>query len=96
MTREEEVRRAAKAELLLKDAIHVEAWEAVRDRLIRLMETAQTDEATLKAKMALGLLADVRKHWERVIQDGKLAAEEIRLEKERKVSPLRNWLDNIA
>ena len=55
------------------------------------METAQTDEATLKAKTCLGLLADVKQHFARVITDGRIAAESIKLEQDQ-----RKWWQRAA
>lgn len=91
MNDQEAVGRKNNAERLLADPLFNEAWDALRGRLLGLMETAQTDEATLKAKLALGLLGDLRKHWERVITDGKIAAESIKLEQDK-----RKWWQRAA
>jgi hypothetical protein len=86
-----EVKRADHAKRLLENPVYEEAWEAIRARLLLLMETAQTDEATLKAKLALGLLNDLRQHWTRIIGDGAIAAQSIELEKHKK-----KWFSRAA
>lgn len=91
MNDQEAVGRKATAERMLADPLFNEAWDALRGRLLHLMETAQTDEATLKAKLALGLLADLRRHWDRIVTDGKIAAESIRLEQDK-----RKWWQRAA
>lgn len=91
MTKDDEIRRGHRAAAILKDELFVEAWDAVRGRLVAIMETAKTDEATLHAKTCLGLLNDVRQHFARVMADGKVAAESIKLETEK-----RNWWQRAA
>ena len=91
MSKDDEIRRGHRAEAILKDDLFVEAWDAVRAKLISIMETAKTDEATLHAKTCLGLLADVRQHSSRVMVDGKVATESIKLEKEQ-----RSWWQRAA
>lgn len=91
MNDKDAIKRQHNAERLLGDPLFVEAWDALRGRLLTLMETAQSDEATLKAKLALGLLADLRKHWDRIVTDGKIAAETIKLEQEK-----RKWWQRAA
>ncbi len=86
MSKEDQVRRMHAADRLLKHEIFVEAWDELRKTLRTVMETAKTDEATLKAKTMLGLMADLRSHWERVMADGKIAAEDIHREKVEKKS----------
>jgi len=84
MTDDDAVKRQHNAERMLNDPLFVEAWDALRGRLLGIMESAQTDEATIRAKLALGLLNDLRAHWARVVTDGKIAAESIRLEQDRR------------
>jgi hypothetical protein len=79
-----EVRRADHARQLLENPVHQEAWDALRKRLLALMEAAKTDEATLKAKLALNLLTDLESHWLRIISNGAVAAESIKLEEAQK------------
>ena len=91
MTKDDEIRRGNRADAILKDELFQEAWEAVRGRLVVIMETAKTDEATLHAKTCLGLLNDVRQHFARVVADGRIAAESIKLEKDK-----RSWWQRAA
>ena len=92
MTKEAEIRRAHGVERITNDPLFVEAWDALRGRLLVLMETAQTDEATLKAKLALGLLTDLRRHWDRIAADGKMAAQDIALDEQKK----KKWFQRAA
>ncbi len=85
------IRRGHRAEAIVNDELFCEAWDAVRARLVTIMETAQTDEATLHAKTCLGLLNDMRRHFSRVITDGKVAAESIKMEKDS-----RSWWQRVA
>lgn len=91
MTKDDEIRRGNRADAILKDELFQEAWDAVRGRLVVIMETAKTDEATLHAKTCLGLLNDVRQHFARVVADGRIAAESIKLEKDK-----RSWWQRAA
>lgn len=88
MTKDEEIRRAQRAEAILKDPLYIEAWEGINARLVKLMTEAKTDEATLKAKTCIGLLADMRQHFGRILYDGRHAAEQIAFEEAEKK---RSW-----
>lgn len=79
-----QVKRADHAKQLLANPVYEEAWDAVRQRLLVLMESAQTDEGTLKAKLALGLLTDLKLHWTRIIGEGAVAAQSIKVEEQKK------------
>lgn len=87
---DEPVRRGQQAERIVNDQLFIEAWESVRGRLLQIMETAKTDEASLKAKTCIGLLNDVRQHFARVMSDGKVAADKIQFEAAEK---RRGWLN---
>ncbi len=89
MTKEDEVRRGHKADAILKDELFNESFEGVRAELIKVMAAAKTDEATLKAKLALGLLSDVKQYLSRVMTSGVVAAEQIKFEAEEKKR--RGW-----
>ena len=84
MTKEEQVGRGQRANAILSDPLFTEAFEAVRGKLIGIMESAKTDEGTLKAKLCLGLLNDAKQHLSRVVTDGLMAAEQIKFEAEEK------------
>lgn len=87
----DQARRGERAEAILHDPLFIEAWDAVKGRLVEIMELAKTDEATLKAKTCIGLLADVRQHIARVMADGKFAAASIKMEKDD-----RRWWQRAA
>ena len=89
MSKEEARRKGNRAEQILGDPVFAEAFDAVKARLVKIMGEAKTDEATLKAKQCLGLLNDVRQHLSRVMTDGLVAAEQIKLEDEEKKR--RGW-----
>lgn len=89
MTKEEQVGRGQRANAILSDPLFAEAFDGVRERLISVMETAKTDDATLKAKLCLGLLNDAKQYLSRVITDGLMAAEQLKFEAEEKKR--RGW-----
>lgn len=87
----EQVRRAEQAKYLLENPVHDEAWDAIRARLFEIMEAAQTDEAVLRAKLAINLLTDVKGYWLRIVKDGAVAAGTIQMEAEK-----RKWWQRAA
>ena len=91
MTTDEEIKRGNNAARIINDPLFAEAVDAVRGRLLTIMETAKTDEATLQAKTCLGLLADIKQHLVRVMTDGRIAAESIKLEQDK-----RSWWHRAA
>lgn len=91
MNKDDEASRGQRAEAILNDPLFIEAWDAVKGRLVEIMELAKTDEATLKAKTCIGLLTDVRQHIARVMTDGKFAAAAIKMDKED-----RRWWQRAA
>ncbi len=90
MSKEEDFRRGVRAKAIIDDALFNESFDAVRKKLVAIMESAKTDDATLKAKMCLGLLNDVKQHLSRVMTDGLFAAESIKVEEEAKKR--KGWL----
>jgi len=92
MSDEQMAQRGRDAVRILQDPIMVDAFGAVRERLLAIMEVCKTDEATLKAKLALGLLADVKAHVEMVAKNGIVAAQTIEMDEARKASEeKRKW-----
>ncbi len=89
MDREDQVKRGLWAEQLLKDERWVEAWESYRLKVFSAIENAKTDEGTLRGKLMLGVANDVRAYFEGLINTGKAAAHEIKLEAEQKK---KRWL----
>lgn len=90
MDKEDIVRRAQKAEQFLNDPLWTEAWETYRLRLFAAIENAKTDEGTIRGKLMLGVANDVRAYFEGLINSGRAAAHELKLEEERK-KKFRLW-----
>lgn len=82
MTPEEEVRRGNRARNLLGDEIYVEAYSAVRDRIVAQLSLAEV-EADKRARLnnLLVALATVQRYMEQVMVGGKMAAEQIERDK---------------
>lgn len=72
--------------MLLSDPLWTEAWETYRLKVFSAIENAKTDEGTLRGKLMLGVANDVRAYFEGLINSGKAAAHEIKLEEVRKKS----------
>lgn len=92
MNHEEQVRRAQRAEQFLKDSLWLEAWELYRLKVFSAIENAKTDEGTIRGKLMLGVANDVRAYFEGLINTGKAAAHEVKLEEERKKGILSRWV----
>ena len=73
-----------KAQQILGDPLWTEAWENYRLKVFAAIENAKTDEGTIRGKLMLGVANDVRSYLEGLINTGKAAAHEIKLEDERK------------
>ncbi len=84
MNDQEHELRGRQAKEVLENPIYKEAWDLVRSRLLVAMEMSKTDEATLRGKLCLGLLNDVRRFMDRALEDGKVAAATIQLGVEEK------------
>ncbi len=83
---QENVRRADQARQILDSPLWAEAWDAYRQRLIEIWEESKPDEVTLReeAKQLLRVAQAARRHLERIVVDGKVSAESIKIETERK------------
>lgn len=81
---EDQVKRGHQAKQLLGDPLWTEAWEIYRLKVFTAIENAKTDEGTIRGKLMLGVANDVRAYFEGLINTGKAAAHEIKLEEERK------------
>ena len=88
MDRDDQVKRADQAKRLLSDPLWTEAWETYRLVLFSKIESAKSDEGTLRGKMMLGVANDVRKFFEGLINTGKSAANDIKVEEAEKK---RRW-----
>lgn len=85
----EDIDRGAKAEKLLSDEMLVEAFELVRAAIIEKWESApmRDRDGAHELKLMLKLLGDVRANLEQAVNDGKLAAAELKQQKRRELSP---------
>lgn len=84
MDRDDIIRRGQRAEMFLKDDLWTQAWEIYRLKLFSAIENAKTDEGTIRGKLMLQIANDVRAYFEGLINQGKAAAHEVKLEEERK------------
>lgn len=84
MTDEKQAQRGKEAQMLMDNPIFNEGWMMLRQALLTKMETAKSDEASLHAKVCLGLMGDLRRYWDRVVTDGKVSAATILEEAEKK------------
>lgn len=84
MDNAERVRRGERAKQIIADPLFQEAWEVYRAKVFAAIENAKSDEGTLRGKLMLTMLNDVRSHFEVAIKEGDYATYEIKLEEERK------------
>lgn len=91
MTLERDLEQGAKAEKLLKDETLAEAFENVRQAIFQKIEQTplRDHEGLADLRRMLKLLRDVRANLERALRDGKLAARELEIQKDRKVRLFR-------
>jgi hypothetical protein len=78
MTPEEEQRRGARVQQVLGHEIYVEAYEAIRTRLLTMLESADLP-ADKRQRLNDLLIAQAqhRRYMEQVMVGGKIAAEQI-------------------
>lgn len=85
MNAHDEVKRADEAQRLLANPLFREAWASYEAVLLELLASAATTAD--KDTEIRGWLIAARKargHLDRIVSEGKLAAEQIRLEEQRK------------
>jgi hypothetical protein len=85
MNAHDEVKRADEAQRLLANPLFKEAWASYEAVLLELLASAATTAD--KAQEIRGWLIAARKargHLDRIVSEGKMAAEQIRLEEQRK------------
>lgn len=85
MNPHDEVKRSDEAQRLLANPLYKEAWQSYEAVLLELLASANTTAE--KAVEIRGWLIAARKargHLERIVAEGKLAAEQIRQEESRK------------
>ena len=91
MSLEKDLDQGAKAEKLLNDETLTQAFENVRKAIFEKIEQTplRDDEGLRQLRIMLKLLRDVRANLERALRDGKLAAKELEIQKDRKVRLFR-------
>lgn len=78
MNPEEEQRRGARAQQVLGHEIYVEAYEAIRARLLSMLESADLPaDKRQRLNDLLVAQSQHRKYMENVVMSGKMAAEQI-------------------
>jgi hypothetical protein len=78
MNPEDEIARGHNAQRILGDAMYQEAFTAVRDRLIALLESAElADDKRQRVNDLLVALTQTRKYLQKTLESGKMAADEI-------------------
>jgi hypothetical protein len=92
MDNDDLVKRGQRAKQFLNDSLWIEAWELYRLKVFAAIENAKTDEGTIRGKLMLGVANDVRAYFEGLINSGKAAAHEIKLEEERKKKSILPWV----
>lgn len=87
---QEQLDRGIKAERLLADPLLQEAFKSVSDAIHQTWEDAplRDTQAAHELKLMLKLLGDVKSVFERSVEDGKLAAIELKELNRRVLSPL--------
>jgi len=88
MTKEAEIFAGNRAQRLLEDEILTKAFADVRSAIIERWESTPTrdHEGQHELKLMLRILTDVRGNLELAVQNGKLAAQELRMQN-RDLSP---------
>lgn len=84
MTLEAEVERGQRAQHLLDDPLLTEAFDLVRQAIHERWEAApiRDQEGAHELKLQLKLLNDVRANLEQALSDGKLAAAELKTQRQ--------------
>jgi hypothetical protein len=84
MDNDERIKRGNEAGRILKSALWAEAWATYRTQVFAAIENAKSDEATIRGKLMLGVMNDVRKVFEGMLKDGEFNTAEVKLTEERK------------
>lgn len=85
MEKEDRLRRAEQARIVLDSAVWKEAWQLYRDRCLAIIESADSSatEVVMHAKRLLVAGQAAKSHLEALLTDGKIAAEQIKGDKAR-------------
>lgn len=85
---EDSVARGKRAEMILKDPLWAESWDALKQQLNAATLAAKTDEGRLRGVWMQKLMLDLRQHWERAVKDGQITEHNLKLDAEDKK---RRW-----
>jgi hypothetical protein len=89
LTPEDEIARGHNAARILNDGMYQEAFTAVRERLVALLESAELDPAKrLRVNDLLVALTQTRKYLQKTLESGKMAAEQIERDK-------KTWAERV-
>ena len=93
MNDREYAQRGREAAQFLANPLWVEAWEAYRTRLLEIIEATDSaqPEAMMQAKRLLTAGKAARAYLERLVIDGKIAAETIKMDEVRKAAERKWW-----
>lgn len=80
-TDDERIERARKVRTFTESDEWISAWDAYRDTLLNIIETAEDDAKALDARRMLRAARKARTHLEMMVNDGKLAAADIQSRK---------------
>lgn len=85
MSHQDQINRAEEAKRWLSSPLYKEAWTQYQSVLLRLLSADDiSDKRAAELRSYLVAIDKVRLHWERIVKDGLIAAEQIRMEETRK------------
>lgn len=77
MSDHDEVQRGQQAQMVLDNPAYTDAHDAMREALLRAMETAESMEVVVECRQMLKALTKVRSLMEATMRTGKVAADKI-------------------
>lgn len=88
-TEEEYVRRGRDAQQMLGSPLWIEAWQAYREKLLAVIEQADSSatDQVMQAKRLLTAGTAAKSYLEKLIVDGKMSAATIEMNKPRGKQP---------
>lgn len=88
MNDEEQVRRAERAKRIVDDPLWTEAWAIYRNRLMDVIDKADSAnvELVMHAKRLLAASKAAQQHMTTILQDGAISAATIEMQKQQKKS----------
>jgi hypothetical protein len=95
VTPEEEERRGHEAQQILSNPIYRESWEAIKDRIVQQLTSADLpDDKRKRLNDLLVSHAKAKQYMEQVVVSGKMAVQEIEKQRglvERMTERARRW-----